>query len=513
MKQRNFLHRALSLMLAALLILSLTGSASAEVSSNSPYANLGLDLSEHRDILMYVISDRPAAMDEVLEIVNRDYMEPWLNTTLSIEFLPWGVASTKYPLLLQGGESFDLIYTAAWMGYSGHAQNGAFLELISEFLQKYLPFSYNDQPSTAWDQASISGKIYGVPRSAAEFNTYNMLLIRQDLLEKYGIQTLSNWDDTIEAFKVLAANEGPNGMYVIAQRAYDEMLYPWWQKNNISYLTSGYNFIFNNHDSDELPAAEDLQFMYLTDEFYQYCEQMAELAALNVWSPNVLNDQTDVSVQFESGRTAALIWNSSINPCGANMEANGIGTYAIYDITPDAKASRGSYADGMMSIPATCKDPERAMLALDLMRAFPEVNRLLLGGIEGRHWILREDGYREIGPEAEAYPWGGWAWGLNRYDDPKLYNEDARQLFFESTCEKKEIQPKSAGFTFDPSNVETEISVVQSIVDEYSSSLTLGLFGDELPQKYEEFVNQLYAAGIDSIMNELRQQYQAYCNK
>lgn len=513
MKKNYHFRRALAFVLAAIMVFALASTAAAEASTENPYADLGFDLSEHREILMYAISDRPAPMDRILEIINRDYMEPWLNATLKIEFLPWGVAGTKYPLLLQGGDSFDLIYTAAWMGYSGHAQNGAFLELTPDFLQKYLPFSYNDQPATAWDQASISGKIYAVPRSAAEFNNYNMILVRQDLLEKYGIKELTCWEDTIEAFKTLAANESQNGMYVLAQRSYDELLYQWWQKNNISYLVSGYGFVFNNHGSDELPAVEDLQFMYLTDEFYQYCEQMAELAPLNVWSPNVLNDQTDVSVQFESGRIAAMSWNGSINSIGANMEANGIGTYAIYDITPDAKTSRGSYADGMMSIPATCKDPERAMLALDLIRAFPEVNRMLVGGIEGEHWILREDGYRDAGPKADEYPWGGWAWGFNRYDDPKRYNEDERQLFFDKTCEAKEIEPKSAGFTFDPSNVETEFAVVNSIVSEYSTSLTLGMFGEDLPQKYDEFVKQLHAAGIDTIMDELRTQYQAYCDK
>lgn len=515
MKKRHFLHRLFALCVMAAILLASTGAAFAETAKENPYADLGFDLSEHKEIVMYVVSDRPAAMDRVLEIVNRDYMEPWLNVTLRIEFLPWGVVGTKYPLLLQGqgGESFDLIYTAAWMGYSGHAQNGAFLELKPDFLQKYLPFSYNDMPATAWDQASISGKIYAVPRSAAEFNTYNMILVRQDLLEKYGIQELTDWDSTIEAFKVIAEHEAENGMYVIGQRAHNELLYQWWQKNNIAYLTSGYDFVFNNHGSDELPAPEDLQYMFLTDEFYQYCEIMAELADKNIWSPNVLNDQTDVSVQFESGRLAAMSWNASINSCGANMEANGIGTYAIYDITLDAKTSRGSYADGMMSIPATCKDPERAMLALDLMRAFPEVNRMLLGGIEGESWILREDGYREIGPKADEYQWGCWAWGINRYDDPKLYNEDERQLFFEATCEKKEIQPKSAGFTFDVANVETEFSVVSSIVDEYYASLTLGMYGENLPAKYQEFVDKLHAVGIDDIMEELRTQYQAYCDR
>lgn len=513
MRNTNFFRRIVTLCLAAIMLLSLVGNAAAEPAKDNPYAGLGFDLSEHREIVMYVVSDRPAGMDAVLEIINRDYIEPWLNATLRIEFLPWGVAGTKYPLLLQGGEVFDLIYTAAWMGYVGHAQNGGFMELEPEFLQKYLPFSYNDLPSTAWDQAAIDGKIYAVPRSASEFNTYNMLLIRQDLLEKYGFKSLNNWDDTIAAFKAIAAGEAENGTYVLGQRSNNEMLYQWWQKNNIAYLTSGQDFMFNNHGTDALPAPEDIEYLYLMDEFYQYCETMAELAPLNVWSPNVLNEQMDVNVQFESGRLAAMSWNAAINSAGANMEANGIGTYAIYDITPEAKTSRGSYADGMMSIPATCEDPERAMLALDLMRSVVDVNRMLVGGIEGEHWILREDGYREVGPKASDYQWGCWAWGINRYDDPQMYNADERQLLFQKTCEAKEIKPKSAGFAFNPAPVETEMAVVGAVVSEYGTNFTLGMYGDDLPEKYEEFVKKLHDAGIDTIMEEVRRQYTEYCNK
>lgn len=162
------------------------------ISADSPYAGKGFDLSDHKDLVMYALSDRPAAMDAVLEKLNTEYLEPWLNVTLRIEFLPWGVASERYPLVLSGGDPVDLIYSAAWMNYASEVGNGAFMELTPEFLQKYLVYSYADQPETSWDQASIDGKIYGVPKSYAEFNVYNMALFRQDLLDKYKIGAIDS---------------------------------------------------------------------------------------------------------------------------------------------------------------------------------------------------------------------------------------------------------------------------------------------------------------------------------
>ena len=60
---------------------------------------------------MYVLGDTPEDMDEVLEKANSEYFEPNLNTTLDLEFLNWSDYSTKYSLLLAGGDSVDLIYT------------------------------------------------------------------------------------------------------------------------------------------------------------------------------------------------------------------------------------------------------------------------------------------------------------------------------------------------------------------------------------------------------------------
>ena len=332
-------------------------------------------------------------------------------------------------------------------------------------------------------------------------------------MDKYGLPEIDSWDSMINAFTTIAENENKNGMYVIGQRSKNELLYLWWQDHNMSYLQSGFDFMFDSHGTDELPNPEDIVYFWETDTFYDFCKVMVDLAKKNVWSPNVLNEQTDVQVQFESGRTAAMSFNSTIARIGANMENNGVGTYAIYDITPAAKASRGSYADGMMSIPVNCIDPERTMLVLDCMRGFPELNRLLVGGIEGRSWILREDGYREPGPESDSYQWGAWAWGINRFDDPMLYNEDERQMLFNKIVESKEIQPKSAGFTFDISSVEADLSVINSITEEYGANFTLGMYGDDLDAKYAEYKQKLKDAGIDRVMEEVRRQYQEYYDR
>ena len=60
------------------------------LSEDSPYRDKGFDLSKRETVVMYAIGEKPTDMDKVMEIVNKQYMEPWINTTLEVKFLSWG---------------------------------------------------------------------------------------------------------------------------------------------------------------------------------------------------------------------------------------------------------------------------------------------------------------------------------------------------------------------------------------------------------------------------------------
>ena len=105
---------------------SATAGENGGVASDSPYAGKGLDLSNHETVVMYVLGDAPEDLDDVISKANSEYFEPNLNTTLDLEFLNWSDYSTKYSLLLAGGDPVDLIYTASWCYYNEEVENGAF---------------------------------------------------------------------------------------------------------------------------------------------------------------------------------------------------------------------------------------------------------------------------------------------------------------------------------------------------------------------------------------------------
>lgn len=501
------------------------GSAAAEenqgtggnegISEDSPYKDKGFDLSKHEDVVMYAIGDRPEDMDMVLDKLNGEYLEPWLNTTLDMKFLSWSDVQTKYSLLLAGGEKVDLMYTSSWCNYNSEAGKGAFKELTPEFLQTYLPYSYEIQAPESWDQVMISGKIFAIPKNYAVFNNYNMIAVRKDLMEKHGIGEINSWDTMKEALYTLAEKETQNGIYANGQRGNAEFAdHVWWQNIEAEPLASGFDFMYFTHGEEKLPDWDkDVFYKYTAPECLELYLEMAEMAKKNVWSPNKINDTSDAQTNFESGKTASFIWNSTIVSAGDNLEKAGIGTYEIFDVTPNTKAQRGSYADDTIAIPNASKIPERAALVLDCLKGFPEVNNLVVGGIEGVHYEMTEDGKRKLGEAADRYGWGSWAWGITGKDSPQLYSDDPRSSMMDEICTAKEYTPVASGFTFDKKNVEAELAVIGSIVQEYGASFNIGLFGDETEAKYQEFVGKLEEAGLSKVMEECRVQYEAFCER
>lgn len=491
------------------------GSTAGEViSEDSPYYGMGYDLSEQVNVVMYVLGDRPADMDEVLEKANNEYFIPNLNSTLQIEFLNWSDYTTKYALVLAGGEQVDLMYTASWCYYNEEAAKGAFKLLDMDFIEQYMPYTYAEQPSESWDQISISGSIYAVPKAKASFTAYNIIAVRQDLIDQYNLTTPDSWDNYKTYLSELAQLKSQTGVTPLGTNANREQLQSTFlQTKGVMGAAEGYDWYYYHNDKEDAPAAEDIFYYYTSDLYKEYCMEMAELVELGAWSTDAINDTTDAQAYFENGTSGSFVWNTTVFQAGQNLESSGIGTYAVYDVTPDALRSRGSYATDATAIATKSEHPERAALVLDYMKSDVNLNRLLLGGIEGVHYELDADGYRTTLDKASDYGWNNWGWAINRADEPDEAGLDERQIAIAEHCDEMEFHPVTAGFTFDPSGVETQYMVVKAIVDEYKNSFALGIYGDDTEATFEKFKADLEKAGIDAVTEEFLNQYKEFLSR
>ena len=144
------MKKLISLLLVALMVLSLTACASKPVevkpeeqpsATDSPAASPSeseeaapeesaapaVDLTEPVQLVFYLMGDPPQDKDLIQDAVNEVLKEKY-NTTLDFQFSTWTDFQQKYANELTSGNS-DMVYIASWLSYQTLAHSGAFLEL------------------------------------------------------------------------------------------------------------------------------------------------------------------------------------------------------------------------------------------------------------------------------------------------------------------------------------------------------------------------------------------------
>ena len=178
-----------------------------------------------------------------------------------------------------------MIFTATgWAHYSETANMGGFYELTPEFISTYAPDIQAVAPEDAWEQAQIDGKIYMVPCYKNEYASGGNLLVRGDLMEKYGYEDITSREE-LEAFldDVCTGEASVSALGTGGGEFQD--LYEW--------LTLGYsaingddNKLFMYHYAD--PSDLEVRYILDWDEFSDYCHKMQEMYEKGYWSADSL---------------------------------------------------------------------------------------------------------------------------------------------------------------------------------------------------------------------------------
>jgi ABC-type glycerol-3-phosphate transport system substrate-binding protein len=486
------------------------GGLTKQTAMGGAYANL--DTSKPVTIHWYALGDVPPDLEVVLNEVNSKYLQPVLNATLKVEFMGWSDYSTKYPLVLAGGEEADLIYTAAWCFFQQEGQKGAFKELTDDFLKTYMPMTWKNQAPASWDQVKLGGKKYAVTRNMLPLPNYKFLAVREDLREKYNLEPIKD----LASFEkyLLTVAEKEKGIQALASAGNNgELRDILALQNNKVYSISGANYDYVYKDTNGLaapPKPEEVEYLYTSSYYKDFIDRMKVWAEKGVWSKNAINNSVSTADAYGQGKSAALPWVDAVFGYGKMVEDAKLGKADYVDITNHIVPRQTIYSGDAMAIPRSSKNPERAAMVLDFIKNDKDLNLLIMGGIQGKHWILEADGTRSNGPDADKFGWDSFAWGVRNEWIPKEKNRDPRELKIVDSLKSREKAVPIDGFTFDETSVKNEIAVINSLRDEYTPSFELGAFGANTDAKFNEFKSKMESAGLAKVMNEFKKQYGDY---
>lgn len=490
---------------------AVTGTGTDAADTPASADSSGIDTSEHLDLTMYLLGDRTPDFDEVYGKIN-EILEEKLNCSISVEFLSWGEHSTNYSLLFSAQEDFDLIFTASsWGHYEQTVSLGGFEPLSEEFIQTYAPGIWEVVPEMAWEQAKIDGTIYMVPNYANEFGQ-DVLAVRGDLMEKYGVDQITSWDELKEFYMVCA--QSGDGIYASQGGPY----YQYFQSEGLSTLggapKSGELVLYNTQDPSDL----GLYYILDWDGFADYCKQVKEMADAGCWSSDVLNSTDERQTGLLTGRTASMVWNlGSCKTYGdqANDE-NPDWNVTMVDPVASQPKKVNSYINNGVAINANSSKKERAMMVLNEFYTNPEVYDLAMLGIEGKHWKAVGDDQYEVIDESNYGVSTNCNWGWNNctiqrseYIENRTALDDtfdAMQASWEASIKEEHIYD---GFNFDNTKVATQVAAVEANISAYFDPLVNGLVAD-VDATLEEFKHALESAGIRDVLAELQSQADKY---
>ncbi|MFD2117832.1 extracellular solute-binding protein [Paenibacillus yanchengensis] len=511
-------------MLGLLLIVSLVAACSAGSNTNtaseagepsgteqSPQlTSNGIDISKHVDLKMFLIGDKPADFDNVYDKLNA-LIKQDLNASLRVEFLPFSDWTQRYPLLFASGDAVDLIYTSDWAMYDQEATKGAFAEVTEEILEKYMPETNKQQTKVSFDQAKINGKAYFVPNDKSAVSNANVIVIRGDLREKYGLPEIKSISDLEAYYDAIAKNE--KGIFPYAASQNNNEL------RSIMLTTLNEMFTINYYSDYYHPLAESelstptISWIYGSEPYKIWVEKMKEWADKGYWSKNAISNKTQPRDAFENGTSASLIWNLGTVSMTAQkvQQEHPDWKPEIYDIGEQTIKFLSRFTGDGMAVATASKHKERAFMLLDKMKFDRKYNELMRMGVEGEHWIAVDDNKWEAGPKQDRYPFGsGGTWGVKseNYERTSVTQPEIITVINDKWLEKVK-QPATSGFRLDESKIKTELAAVNSAKSKYIPLLELGLV-DDVEKVLEQYKAEVMKVGQEKIESEINTQLQQY---
>lgn len=413
-----------------------------------------------------------------------------IGCTVKIMNIPAGTYNDKMPVILGGREECDIVFAGtSFADYWGNAQRGAFLPL-NDLLEEYGKETYEAIPEKFWDGVKLDGEIYGVINYQIE-NTANGFVIRQDIIDKYGIDmdSIKKLED-IEPYLEKIHQDDPsmvaievNSMDTIPMIGYDEI----GTANSPGAVMIG---------DDSLKVVNQ----YETQEWRDYVDLMRkwyEAGYIQTDAATATN-QNDLK---KAGKEAMIFGN--VKP-GGEQEAEVLwGRDMVQKQLTKGRVLPSKVSATMNCISSTSKHPEKAMEFLNLLNTDKEVYNMVCFGIEGVHYNKVDDNRIEMVENSGYQPNKAWSFGnqFNAYvygDQPDTVWEDTIKMNEESDVSEL------LGFVFDQEPVKNQVAQCQSVVDQYYKAIVSGSVD---PDKYiPEFLDKLEQAGGNEIIAEKQKQ-------
>jgi putative aldouronate transport system substrate-binding protein len=465
----------------------------------------------------YQVGGLSPGWQEVMAATNAKLKER-INATIDVAEITWGDFDTKYPLICASGEPFDMIFCATWGFYAEEGNKGAFMPL-NDLLPIYAPKIWNDCPPEVFEGNMLNGKICRIPCYLSNVSGFHGIYYREDLRKKYDVPEIKKLTDFEAFFEAVKKNE-PEIVplnWAASETAQLPFLYFRSEVRDVELTDYGTSSVDMRYLlGDPNPKLVSTYFDPGYDEAAALAKRWADKG---FWGKNVLSNKTASKDNFMQGVSAAGLWNMwAFNDVykAAKAEHPDWEVKFYVPFPKSGKASRNNFADGM-AIGANSKNPERALMAIELLLYDEDINVTSNYGVEGVHYVKLPNGSFAL-PEGkkqeDSFSFGNiFEMALNnsafKKTDTSMNAPDFNKMSDVDYYNSLTIYPALIDIVFDTESIKTEIAAIMDLRNTYQPVLMAGM-ADDPAAVLAEFREKLKQAGVDRVQAEAQRQVDAY---
>nr|WP_306813006.1 ABC transporter substrate-binding protein [Paenibacillus soyae] len=467
--------------------------------SNEPSAAASEEpsLPEAKLTFIYPVASDPGPDQKLVNDEINKYLKEKINATVDLKPLTFDEYEAKLNSMLAAGENFDIAWSSkGWLGnYQPYIDRGAYLEITEDMIKQYAPEARANIPDKFWpDMLAADGKVYGFPIYQVAAKTKS-LVIQKRFVDKYNldISSIQTYKDIEPFLKTLKESEPGIIPLGLAQNS-------WGLYTDRTKVGEGLALTYAK-DDPQLKMVSSLQQLDEKQEYFDTMRSWYEAGYINDDAPIIQNIN---DLKSKGNVAVALEFTSKPGGEVGEMAVNG-GNEVVY--APIADSYFTGIASAMHVINKGSKNPERALMLINLLNTDKYLYNLICNGIEGKHYKKVDEQYIEPIKDSGYAPNGDWVFGnqFNAFLKPGQAPDT-----WERTIElnNSAIVPATSGFNMNEENVKAEVANLTAVNNEYQVALESGSVdpAKELP-KYRE---KLIASGIEKVDAEREAQWETF---
>lgn len=432
--------------------------------------------------------------DRMNEFLNNEFAEKMaadLGLKVEVTFVPWAQYWEQKDIMLAANEPIDLY----WDGLPDLSTivNKKQAMVLDDLIQEYGQDMLKVLPMEQLQGATIDGKIHGIPSAYAPSSAmYQLVAVRQDILEAVGMTDLKTADDLKEFATKAKAKfpemKGPaDVVFKPLTRYFADEQYNWIAVEDLVVFGEDSKKAYSYYETEAFQQVAKFNRgmydagLYTEDLTIKYNERDSRMqTGLYLWVEGSLGKEMEI-----------------INTIKANAPDAKVKTYLLAEDKPRYVTATGGE---VLGIPVNSPNPEGAMKFVNWIYKSQENYQFALYGVEGKDYEIVDGRINKLTPSEFFYEW------MFRNQNYQLFGPDVAQESIDKykSWDDQAVRSASLGFRFNNEKVKSIETALKEVVGKDLAAIRSGFVDFETA--YPKAIQKLKKAGIDEYVAEVQRQ-------